>query len=64
MNERLVTELAQAKYGISASIQGELADYLERVISDLNLREAKVTNLKERFHKKEEKRKEKYAERC
>ena len=62
MNERLVTELAQAKYGITASSQGEPADDLERVIFDLNLGEAKVTNLKESFHKKEAKRKEKYAE--
>ena len=35
---------------------------MERVISDLNLGEAEVTNIKESFHKKEAKRKEKYAE--
>ena len=52
MNERLITDLAQEKYGINASSQGELADDLARVISDLSLREAEVTNLKESFHKK------------
>ena len=62
MNERLVTELAQEKYGITTSIQGDTADDLERLISDLNLKEADVTSLKETFHKKEAKRKEKYAE--
>ena len=40
MNERLVTELAQSKYGITTSSQGEPIDDLERVISDINLREA------------------------
>ena len=62
MKERLVDVLAQETYSLPASIQGEPTDDLAIFLSDLNLMEAEVTNLKESFQKKEAEIKKKDAE--